>query len=336
MSPIQNRTVKKSKLSQPGSLRTSYPIDADTEKAIVSYRKQIADILSGKDARRLAIVGPCALDETNAIEEFVHKLEPIAQEVKDEVMVVVRAPVAKPRTTVGWRGLEQDSIEKARDQLVKISAKMPVAIELLEPHHLAWYGDLLSLGWIGARSIEVQNLRLMVSSAPKLPVLLKNRGDGAIKPAVQARAAVGSPHHQVPLIDNEGVLALNDTPGNPNSAIILRGSENNTSNITKEAINKVVDINDKMGLEQTGVIFDVSHGNCAAENNGSKTPAGQVQAFERMLELIKSEGEQIRGVMVEGYVNAGNGLGYGLSRVDPCVNISTTIDMIQKLAKAGE
>ncbi|MBP7018061.1 3-deoxy-7-phosphoheptulonate synthase [Candidatus Saccharibacteria bacterium] len=335
MSPIENKTIKKNKLSQPGSLRSSYPIDVDTESAVAKYRKSISQILSSKDKRRIAVVGPCALDETSAIEEFVEKLVPVAKEVKDKVMVVVRAPIAKPRTTVGWRGLEQDSIEKARDQLVKISKTMPVAIELLEPHHLAWYGDLLSLGWIGARSIEVQNLRLMVSSAPKLPVLLKNRGDGAIKPAVQARAAVGSPHHQVPLIDNEGVLALNDTPGNPNSAVMLRGSESNTSNITKEAVDKVVELNDKMGLAQTGVFFDVSHGNCAAENNGNKTPAGQVKAFERMLELIETEGKQIRGVMVEGYVHAGNGLGYGLSRVDPCVNIATTIDMIQKLAKVG-
>ena len=335
MTPIQNKTVRKAKLSQPGSLRDAYPISKEATKNIETHRKTIADILSGKDKRRLAVVGPCSMDETDAVHEFVTRIQPIAEEVADKVFVVVRAPMAKPRTIVGWRGLEQDSIEKARDQLVRIAEKMPVAVELLEPHHLAWYGDLLSMGWVGARSIEVQNIRLMASSAPKLPVLLKNRTDGAILPAVQARASVGSAHHQVPLIDNEGVLAIHDTPGNPNSAVILRGAEGNVSNITADALEEVSSLNNKMELKDTGVVVDVSHGNGAAETGG-KSAAGQKKAFARTLELIKTHGQSIRGVMVEGYINEGNGLGYGLSRTDPCVNIADTQELIRQLAEAGE
>lgn len=332
MSPIQSKTVRTNKISQPGSLRADYALSEKAEKRVARDRKEIINIIHGKDKRRLMIVGPCSLDETEAVHEFVDKIMPVAEEVKDQLKVVIRANPAKPRTTVGWRGLEQDSVEKARDQLVRVAEKMPLAMELLEPYHLAWYGDLLSLGWIGARSIEVQNVRLMASSAPKLPTLLKNRSDGALKPAVQARMTVGAPHHQVPLIDNEGVLALHDTPGNPNSAIILRGSEDNKTNITVEAIDEVTRLNTLVGLPDTGVVIDISHSNGAAESAG-KSAAGQKAAFQRTLDVLKKRGDQIRGVMLEGYINEGNGLGYGLSRTDPCVDVDTTIDMIRELAK---
>ena len=86
-----------------------------------------------------------------------------------------------------------------------------------------------------------------------------------------------------------------------------------------------------MELPDTGVVIDVSHGNGAAETNG-KSATGQKKAFARTLELIKTHGEHIRGVMVEGYINEGNGLGYGLSRTDPCVDITGTQKMIKAIA----
>jgi len=331
MSPIQNKTIKKQKISQPGQLRENHKLSNGGQSLVGNSRKSVIDILNGRDKRKLMIVGPCSLDETEAIHEFVDAVKPVAEEVSDKLFVVIRASPAKPRTTVGWRGLEQDSVEKARDQLLKVAEKMPLAIELLEPHHLAWYGDLLSTGWIGARSIEVQNLRLMASSAPKLPIFLKNRSDGAVMPAVQGRATVAAEHHQVPLIDNDGVLALHDTPGNPNSAVILRGAEGNIGNITTEAIDQVSKYNELNRLKDTGAVVDVSHGNGAAETKG-KSAAGQQKAFERTLDLMGKRYDNILGIMVEGYINEGNGLGYGLSRTDPCVDVNTTIEMIRKLA----
>lgn len=333
MSPIQNKTIRKQKLSQPGQLRDNYKLSKTGEELVADSRKALIDILNGKDKRKLMIVGPCSLDETEAIHEFVDQIMPVAKEVSDKIFVIVRASPAKPRTTVGWRGLEQDSVEKARDQLLKVAEKMPLAIELLEPHHLAWYGDLLSLGWIGARSIEVQNLRLMASSAPKLPIFLKNRSDGAVIPAIQGRATLAAEHHQVPLIDNDGVLALHDTPGNPNSAVILRGAEDNVGNITAETVDEVSKYNLLNNLADTGVVVDVSHGNGAAETKG-KSATGQKMAFDRTLELMNTRADKILGIMVEGYINEGNGLGYGLSRTDPCVDVNTTIEMIKKFANS--
>lgn len=335
MSPIQNKTVRKQKLSQPGQLRADFKLNADAEKMVNQSRKTIINILEGKDKRKLMIVGPCSLDETDAIHEFVREIAPVAEEVSNELFVIVRASPAKPRTTVGWRGLEQDSVEKAREQLLKVAEKLPLAIELLEPHHLAWYGDLLSLGWIGARSIEVQNLRLMASSAPKLPIFLKNRSDGAILPAVQGRATIAAEHHQVPLLDNDGVLALHDTPGNPNSAVILRGAEGNIGNITLEALEEISKDNALNQLPDTGAVIDVSHGNGAAETKG-KSAAGQRKAFDRTMKLFAERPDRILGVMVEGYINEGNGLGYGLSRTDPCVDVQTTKEMIREFANTLE
>ncbi|CAN5670085.1 3-deoxy-7-phosphoheptulonate synthase [soil metagenome] len=324
-------------LPTPDELLAEAAISAEIIEAVNKQRKAISRILSGEDKRRLAIIGPCSLDETNAALQFWQELEPISNEVADKVMTIVRAPVAKPRTIGGWRGLEQDSVLLARRQLMDLAtAGAPIAIELLEPYHTAFYGDILCLGWIGARTVATQNLRLEASRNGMLPMLFKNGIDGSVKIAAEARAAAAASHMNVPYMNDDGRLYIDPlTPGNSATITALRGGEQNgqvVSNITPEAVSQAAELSREFALNNPGVIIDVSHANGAAETEGEKTVEGQKKAFQKYLQLARSDKDKlVRGIMIEALLREGTGTDYGMSRTDPTVDIETAKTMLMEL-----
>lgn len=321
-------------------LYSETPLSARTVASIKKQRLAITNILSGKDRRRLVILGPCSLDETGATLEFWRQLQPTAEKVANSVMTVLRAPVAKPRTIGGWRGLEQDSVTLARTQLAQLAeAGAPLAIELLEPYHTVFYGDILSLGWIGARTVASQNLRLEASRNSELPVLFKNATDGSIKLAAEGRAAAAIQHQNVPFMHDSGRLYIEPlSKGNKTTLIILRGGERDNktvSNITAKAVRQAASAVRDLNLNNPGVILDVSHANGAAETNGKKSALGQKLAFQKFLKLAKNDKNSlVRGVMVEALLREGAGSEYGMSRTDPTVDIETAKSMLIELSIA--
>ncbi|MFA0520465.1 3-deoxy-7-phosphoheptulonate synthase, partial [Vibrio sp. 10N.222.55.E8] len=71
-------------------------------------RRQIEDILTGRDDRLLVIVGPCSVHDTEAALDYAERLSQIQDQYKDELFVVMRTYFEKPRTVVGWKGLITD------------------------------------------------------------------------------------------------------------------------------------------------------------------------------------------------------------------------------------
>ena len=59
--------------------------------------------------RLLVIVGPCSLHDPKSAVEYARKLHDEAIiPYKDDLLIVMRAYLEKPRTTVGWKGLIND------------------------------------------------------------------------------------------------------------------------------------------------------------------------------------------------------------------------------------
>ena len=83
------------------------PTEAQTA-FIAESRRQIRDILFGKDPRFLVVLGPCSIHDPEAGLEYGRKLAELAQELNDRLCLVMRVYFEKPRTTVGWKGLIND------------------------------------------------------------------------------------------------------------------------------------------------------------------------------------------------------------------------------------
>jgi len=328
-------------LTSPAELRAAHPLQPDASKLIAKAREEVIDILEGRNSRMLAIVGPCSLDDTRQKDwgysavAFAKKLKALAKDplLAEELLVIMRCPPAKPRTDLGHRGLEQTSIETAREILAEIAnLGMPLASEVMHARHLAQYGDLLTVAWTGARNGDDTNLRHALS-ASKLPVLCKNGSDGTLAMAVNAIRTIRAPHRNVELIMPDGRMGkLPQSEGNSNACgLIYRGGSNASSAKEYEAqIQEAAKAAQELGA---GLIADTAHGGAIA--HGGKSVDGQINAHEHLVELMK-DGLPLKGIMVEAYLQSGSdpsGGTPGTSLTDPCVSFDTLIDMLYTTAE---
>jgi 3-deoxy-7-phosphoheptulonate synthase len=130
------------------------------------------------------------------------------------MLLVMRAYVEKPRTTVGWKGLAYDphldgsddmaaGLTLSRELMIEmIRLGLPVATELLQPMAAGYFDDLLSWVAIGARTTESQIHREMASGL-NMPVGFKNGTDGGVAVAVDAMRSAAHPHRHFG-VDSQG------------------------------------------------------------------------------------------------------------------------------------
>ena len=158
----------------------------------------------------------------------------MAEQTSDALLLVMRTYFEKPRTTVGWKGLDQRPAPRrepatsptacalARRILLEVNELgVPCATEVLDPVTPQYLADLLSWAAIGARTTESQTHREMASGL-SMPVGFKNGTDGQLATAVNAMVSAAHPHGFLG-IDERGVTAVVRTRGNPDGHLVLRG-----------------------------------------------------------------------------------------------------------------
>ena len=170
-------------LPTPEEIKQQYPLSAKLAAIKADRDNQIKDIISGKDDRLLLIIGPCSADHEDPVVDYVSRLAPVQEKVKDRILIVPRIYTNKPRTTgEGYKGIaSQPDPEKAPDMIEGIisSRKMflrameesglSAADEMLYPENWGYVEDLLSYVAIGARSVEDQHHRLRSAVLMLLP-----------------------------------------------------------------------------------------------------------------------------------------------------------------------
>jgi len=334
------------KLIPPQQLKGLYPITEDLTSNILQSRKEISDILDGKDNRLLAIVGPCSIHDTEAAMEYAEKLNVLRKKYADKLYIIMRVYFEKPRTTIGWRGLIVDpnidgtyhigeGLQKARSLLLKInSIGLPAGSEMLDPIVPQYLTDLVAWSAIGARTTESQTHR-EITSGLSMPVGFKNATDGSIQTAVNGMKSSRFPHSFIG-IDQEGKTCIFTTKGNDNSHLILRGGRRGP-NYYEESVEEAERIMSTADL-QPAVIVDCSHA-----NSGKK--------FERQERVLRDIVDQkvrgrhsIKGFMLESNLFEGNqkitentaDLKYGVSITDECISWNETEELLADVWKKME
>ena len=84
-----------------------HPGEAAIER-IADARRQISDIVHGKNDRLLVVVGPCSIHDPDAAIDYAKRLKGLHDQHSDDLFIVMRTYFEKPRTTVGWKGLIND------------------------------------------------------------------------------------------------------------------------------------------------------------------------------------------------------------------------------------
>lgn len=325
----------------PALLQTELPPTRNGLLTVQKGRKEAVDVLNGKSDKVLCIVGPCSIHDSEMAKDYARRLKELSNKLSDDLVVIMRAYLEKPRTTVGWKGLINDpdvdesfNINKG----LRISRKLfteltdmglPIASEMLDTISPQFLADLLSLGAIGARTTESQ-LHRELASGLSFPIGFKNGTDGSVKVAIDAVGAASHSHHFMG-VTKQGLAAITLTKGNDSCFIILRGGTKGP-NYDAES---VAAVKKELKDNKIPIMIDCSHG------NSNKDYRNQPKVLESVAEQIANGEDQVIGVMIESNINEGaqkvgpegkKGLKYGVSITDACVGWDTTVDMLEKLA----
>ena len=316
----------------------------DAITRIADARRQISDILHGKDDRLVVIVGPCSIHDPDAAIDYAQRLKVLREQHIDDLFIVMRAYFEKPRTTVGWKGLINDpnldgsfdinhGLRVARGLLSSLAElDMPTGTEFLDPISPQFVADLVSWGAIGARTTESQVHRELASGL-SMPVGFKNGTRGTIVIAVDAVKAARNPHHFLS-VTKQGLSAIVATKGNLDCHVILRGGTGKP-NYHDEDVSETVRMLEEAGLEGR-LMIDCSHANSEKDHDkqasvanavGQQVAAGSTKVFGVMLESFLLGGRQDSGPGVE--------LQYGQSITDACMSWDATVPVIEGLAESA-
>jgi 3-deoxy-7-phosphoheptulonate synthase len=327
-------------LPSPTDLRQRLPLSAALAAQVHSQREAIRAVLDGSDPRLLVVVGPCSLHDPISALEYADRLAALAFDVSDQLLLVMRAYVEKPRTTIGWKGLVYDpqldgsgdmagGLELSRRlMLAMLERGLPVATELLQPLVAGYFDDLLGWAAIGARTSESQVHRELVSGLD-LPVGFKNGTDGSLSIACDAMRSAAHPHQHFG-VDDLGRPALVETAGNPDTHLVLRGGHSGPNH---DAASVAVA---RANLERQGIAARIMV-DCSHANSG-KDPLRQPAVLRDVLDQRLAGDASLRGVMLESHLFDGcqalsAELRYGVSITDGCLGWSGTEAMLREAAE---
>lgn len=328
-------------LITPGDLKNELVLEGAALETVQAGHRALKNILDRKDSRVIMVVGPCSIHNPDEALEYARLLKPLADELSDDLLILMRVYFEKPRTTVGWEGLIYDphldgshridhGLHIGRQLMLDIAQLgLPIGIEALDLISPQYLQDLVCWTAIGARTTESPTHRKLASGISSA-VGFKNNIDGSLMVAVNAIHSASATNSFISVTE-EGKVAIFRTGGNPHCHVILRGGK--SPNYEPEHVAACERDLHKAGLPEN-VMIDCSHG------NSRKDPANQKIVLESVSAQIQAGNKSIIGVMLESNIEAGNQpipddleeMKYGVSITDACINWSDTEGLLRKFA----
>jgi 3-deoxy-7-phosphoheptulonate synthase len=330
-------------LIPPAILLEELPLTEKGSLVVGRTRREVSRILNGEDDRLIVIVGPCSIHDPVAGLEYARRLEALADELAEDLRIVMRVYFEKPRTTVGWKGLINDpeldgsfainkGLRLARKLLLDlVELGLPSGCEFLDPITPQFIADLVTWGAIGARTTESQVHREL-ASALSMPVGFKNGTDGGVQIAIDALHAAAHPHRFLGVTE-QGLAGIVSTRGNPDCHVILRGGQDGPNYDALHVQKTLAALRD--AKLPARLMVDTSHGN--SEKDYTRQP---VVARDVAGQVVQGESGVI-GLMMESFLVDGRQelkdrtkLVHGQSITDGCMGWETTVPVLRDLAAA--
>jgi len=337
--------VFKRELLNPQEVKEMYPASEEGMQARKRNDQEIRDVLRGASDKLILIIGPCSADREDAVLDYIGRLRPVQDKVKDKIVIVPRIYTNKPRTTgAGYKGMLHQPNPIANPDILKglmSIRRMHVrainefgfscADEMLYPENHHFLSDLISYVAVGARSVEDQQHRLTASGLD-VPVGMKNPTSGDLSVMMNSiRAAQGS---HIFIYRNWEI----ESKGNPFAHAILRGYVDNYGkthpNYHYEDLMMLARMySEATSLQNPAVIVDCNHA------NSDKKYLEQIRIAKEVLHSTRHSDDVkriVKGLMIESYIEDGSqslgGCVYGKSITDPCLGWEKTERLIYEIA----
>ena len=333
------------KLPIPKEIKAMYPLSEKCAALKAQRDKEISDVITGKDDRFLIIVGPCSADNETAVMDYLHRLVPIQEQIKDKCIIIPRIYTNKPRTTgEGYKGMvHQPDPDAAPDLLEGLIAirklhirnieetGLTAADEMLYPENWWYLADLLSYVAVGARSVEDQQHRMTVSGFD-VPAGMKNPTSGDM--TVMLNSVVAAQHAHSFIYRGWDV----DTSGNPLAHTVLRGAVNKHGQVLPnyhyEDLRLLCELYAEKNLKNPACVVDTNH------SNSNKQYLEQIRIAKEILHSRRYSDDihkLVKGLMIESYIEDGSQKihdhVYGKSITDPCLGWEKTERLLFEIAE---
>ncbi|MEX0619936.1 MAG: 3-deoxy-7-phosphoheptulonate synthase [Pseudohongiellaceae bacterium] len=325
-------------LPTPRELKDALPATGKALDTVLQGHRSLKAILDRTDPRLIVVVGPCSIHNADEALEYARKLKGLADELQDNLLLLMRVYFEKPRTTVGWEGLIYDPhldgthrIEqglRTGRKLMRDIAEigLPIAVEALDLISPQYLQDLVTWTAVGARTTESPTHRKLASGISSA-VGFKNNVDGNLSVAVNAIRSASATNTFISITE-EGKVALFRTEGNPHCHVILRGGQQpNYDAVSVAACEETLR---KAGFREN-IMIDCSHGNSLKDHNR------QGEVLVDVSRQILAGNRSIIGVMLESNLVEGNqpipddleSIRYGVSVTDACLGWDATEKLLR-------
>ena len=333
------------KLPIPMEIKKEFPLSERVSATRLARVEEMRAILDGRDRRLMLIIGPCSADREDSVMDYIHRLVPVQDEVKDKLLIVPRVYTNKPRTNgAGYKGmLHQPDPSKKPDMLAGIIAirrlhtrvveetGFACADEMLYPEDHRYLSDILGYVAVGARSVENQQHRL-VASGLDVPVGMKNPTGGDLSVMMNSIYAAMGDHTFL----YRGWEV--ETYGNPYAHAILRGCVNERGesrpNYHYEDLVQLYKLYTERAIKNPACIVDCNHANSGKQYLEQTRIAKEVMHSKRYSADINA---LVKGLMIESYIQDGSQkiteCTYGKSITDACLGWEKTRQLIFDLTE---
>ncbi len=333
------------KLPIPMDIKKEFPLSERVSAVRWARVEEMRAILDGRDKRLMLVIGPCSADREDSVMDYIHRLVPVQEQVKDKILIVPRIYTNKPRTNgAGYKGmLHQPDPSKKPDMLEGIIAirrlhtraveetGFACADEMLYPENYRYLSDILGYVAVGARSVENQQHRL-VASGIDVPVGMKNPTSGDLSVMMNSIYAAMGDHTFL----YRGWEV--ETAGNPYTHAIMRGYVNaqgsSRPNYHYEDLVQLHKLYAEKGIKNPACLVDCNHA------NSGKQYLEQVRIAKEVLHSKRHSADVdslVKGLMIESYIEDGNQkiteCTYGKSITDACLGWEKTRQLIFDLAE---
>ena len=333
------------KLPIPMEIKKEFPITEEIAEAREKRVEEMCAILDGRDKRLMLVIGPCSADREDSVMDYICRLVPLQEQVKDKILIVPRIYTNKPRTDgSGYKGmLHQPDPDKKPDMLEGIIAirrlhtravretGFACADEMLYPENYRYLSDIIGYVAVGARSVEDQQHRLTASGL-SVPVGMKNPTGGDLSVMMNSIYAAMGDHTFL----YRGWEV--ETVGNPYAHAILRGYVNERGNSRPnyhyEDLVELHELYAQRGIKNPACLVDCNHANSGKQYLEQIRIAKEVLHSKRHSNDINT---LVKGLMIESYIEDGkqkitDGV-YGKSITDACLGWEKTERLVLEMAE---
>ena len=333
------------RLAIPAEIKEQYPLTGKVNNIVEQTRAEIKAVFEGRSDKLLLIIGPCSADREDSVIDYISRLVPVYEKVKEKILIVPHIYTNKPRTTGdGYKGMLHQPDPNGKPDMIKgiiatrhlhmravAETGFVCADEMLYPENYQYLDDILGYVAVGARSVEDQQHRLTASGI-EVPVGMKNPTSGDY--AVMLNAISAAQHQHTFIYRGWEV----HSEGNEHCHAILRGSiskhGNYVQNYHYEDLSRLYDAYAERDLKNPAVIIDTNHA------NSGKNPFEQPRIIKDVLHSSNPNDhikKLVKGFMVESYIEDGcQKVGedvYGKSITDPCLGWEKTERLIYDIAE---